>query len=224
MSNYTLDVNGTRYELNEEFRDCIETRAELEYDKNYEFSCWWKTENGDPILVIETVGVMVPWDRMDQVEVRMPKDHQHPEQPGEQQLGRMHFTATPHRFEEIPNPRGEDPDKLPEKPERISEPSMVMWIPRQPNVDVTWGAGETITSMETWVEWNVQEKANQPRPVKGKKNSHDAFESLCRTHDCDVIAEANPSNDIPSEVSGSVERKGEQTFNEGKFGGDNWNV
>lgn len=223
MTQYTLDVNGKRYELTEEFRECIERRAELEYEKNYEFSCWWKVEDGDPILVIETVGVMVPWDRMDQVEVQMPQEDHQSLNP-QQNLGRMHFSMTPHHYEEVPSPAGEDPDKLPEKPKRVDGPMMVMWIPRHPNVDVTWGAGETISPIDTWVEWNVQEKAEQPRPGRGKENSHDAFESLCRTYDCDVIEEAAPSNDIPSSESGSVQRKGEEVYENGKFGGENWHV
>lgn len=213
---YTLDLNGTRYELTKDFKEAIEERARLEYKKNFDFSCWWKTEDGDPVLVIETTGVMVPWDRMDELEMQP--------NPQQQGMGRMHFGVTPHRFDEVPSPGGQDPNKLPQKPERIDEPMMVMWIPRHPQTEVTWDAGETIAPMDSWVEWNVQEKADQPRPSKSKQNSHDSFESLCELHGCEVVGRASPSNDIENEVSGSVERKGEKAFEDGRFGGGHWNV
>jgi hypothetical protein len=272
MSEYNIDVNGKRFELNDEFKESLERRAEIEYEDNAEFSCWWMVatesgdwlsrddhEAGDPVLVIDTTGPMVPWDRIDQLEMRMdprsgpessrdsqpadvsdepdetdagngmaemkpPEDE--PPEPGPRDVnfGRTHFGLTPHRFEEVPSPGGDDPDKIPAKPERLDEPSMVMWVPRHPDVDVTWGAGEAMMPMSSRVEWNVQEKADQPRPSKDKRNSHDAFESLCNIHNCEKIGEYTPSNDIPKEVSGQVERKGEEAYEEGKYGGDNWSV
>jgi len=84
---YTVDLNGKRYELNEEARRSIQKRARLEYEENERFSCWWKTasheqyeddeweENvhdaGDPVLVIETQGYMVPWEKLDKLNVEM---------------------------------------------------------------------------------------------------------------------------------------------------------
>lgn len=269
MSEYTIDVNGKRYELSNEFKESLERRAELEYEDNPKFSCWWMVatesgewlarddhEAGDPVLVIETTGPMVPWDRIDQLEMSMdpreaphadsgssvddgqedterdagngmaevkpPEDEPNPE-PRDVNFGRTHFGLTPHRFEEVPSPGGDDPDKVPPNPDRLEEPSMVMWVPRHPDVDVTWGAGEAIMSMSNRVEWNVQEKANQPRPSKDKRNSHDAFESLCRIHDCKKVGEYTPSNDIPKGVSGQVERKGEGWYN-GDEVGDRWHI
>lgn len=249
MTEYTIDVNGKRYSLNEDFRAALEERAEREYEKNGRFSCWWKNENGEPTLVIETTGPMVPWDRLDQLEmqmeqpeIRLASDQDDPEdvdsgngmveerppdgspEPRDVDFGRTHFSLTPHRYEEVPQPGGDDPEKIPQKPERLDEPSLVVWVPQHPDVEVTWGAGEAITPMSSWVEWNVQEKAEQPRPSKNKINSHDAFESLCQIHDCEVVATANPSNDIESAVSGSVERKGEKSFEDGRYGGGNWSV
>lgn len=264
MSEYTIDVNGARYELSDEFKKSLERRAELEYEENPQFSCWWMvaTESGewlardhdagDPVLVIDTTGVMVPWDRIDQLEmcmdarrepepprdspdetedvdagngmaeVKPPEDKPDPT-PRDVNFGRTHFGLTPHRFEEVPHPGGEDPNKVPPKPERLDEEMMVMWVPRHPDVDVTWGAGEAISPMSNRVEWNVQEKANQPRPSKNKQNSHDAFESLCRIHDCEKIGEYKPSNDIPKGKPGQVERKGEDWF-EGDVVGDRWDL
>jgi len=257
MSEYTIDVNGKRYELSNEFKESLEQRAELEYEKNKQFSCWWMvaTESGewldrdhnagDPVLVIDTVGPMVPWDRLDQLEMEM-NPPQHPEEmepigetedtdsgngmaemkPPEEDVnfGRTHFALTPRRYEEVPSPGGHNPEKIPVKPERVDGEMMVMWVPQHPAIDVTWSAGEAITQMATRVEWNVQEKADQPRPSQDKQNSHDAFESLCRIYDCEKIGEYTPSNDIPEGVSGQVERKGEKSYEEGRYGGDNWGM
>jgi hypothetical protein len=249
MTEYTIDVNGKRYKLSDKFREAIEERAEREYSGNERFSCWWKNDDGDPTLVIETYGKMVPWDRLDQLEMQMepeielasdddvvdPDDvdsgngmaEQKPPDrdpsPRDVNFGRQHFGLTPHRFEEVPQPGGDDPEKIPPKPKKLDEPSLVKWIPRHPDVDVRWDAGEAISPMDSWVEWNVQEKAEQPRPIKDKINSHDAIESLCQIHDCEVVATAEPSNDIDKTVSGSVERKGEDWF-EGDVVGDRWNI
>lgn len=268
MTEYTIDVNGKRYRLNEEFRQSLQERARNEYSKNPVFSCWWSVaskqnysdeawednihEEGDPILTIETEGIMVPWDDLDQLEAEMPEEElasqddvdddepeeldagngmktippedRKPHRSNEEIFGRTHFTLTPHRFEQVPEPGGDDPSKLPPKPEDIGDgPEMVIWVPRHPEVEHTWGAGEAIAPMTSWVEWNVQQRANQPRPQKQKVNSHDSFESLCRIHNCDVVAEAKPSNDIP-ERAGQVERKGEEAYENGRYGGGNWSV
>jgi hypothetical protein len=199
------------------------------------------------VLVIETTGTTVPWDSLDQLEMDMKPepDTGGPEEPPEEvdsgngmaemeppqdppqqepDFGRTHFKLTPHRFEEMPSPGGHDPEKIPTKPEEVDESMMVMWVPRHPDIDVTWAAGEAVAPVFSHVEWNIQEKAEQPRPERDKPNSHDAFESLCLMNDCEVIGEYTPSNDIPKETSGQVERKGKQAYEEGKYGGGNWSV
>lgn len=249
MSEYTIDINGKRFELSTEFRDALEERARREYAPNPDFSCWWKNEDGDPTLVIETTGTMVPWDRMDQLEMGMDEEptrglgDPEPEEdvdsgngmaelkPNEKKndntrpadFGRTHFAVTPFDYDEVPHPGGEDPDKIPPKRDEIDDNAVVLWVPQHPDIEVTWGAGEAMVPMFNWVEWNVQEKADQPRPVKDKRNSHDAFESLCNIHDCEVVGEYTPSNDIPEGDSGQVERKGEDWYS-GNVVGDRWNV
>jgi hypothetical protein len=265
---YTIDINGKRFKLNEDIRNALQERAESAYSENPTFSCWWQIareenytdeawaenihEEGDPVLVIETDGPMVPWDKLDQLEATMPQqvDPSHDAEfvderedvdsgsgmksiPPEEKkttrsskdiFGRTHFALTPHRYEEVPSPGGDEPDKIPPKPEEIDGEMMVMWLPRHPDIEHTWGTGEAMVSMSSWVEWNVQQRANQPKPDAEKENSHDSFESLCQIHDCEVIGEYTPSNDIPEGISGSVERKGEKAFEDGRFGGGNWDM
>lgn len=244
MTQYTVDVNGRRYELSDEFKESIEQFAEGEYGENKRFECWWKVEDGDPVLVIETLGTKVPWDRVDKLEMDMDeREHElagdgdeidagngmveiDPDEEGggrdDVDFGRTHFIVTPHRFEEKPTPVSEEKDKLPLKPEKVSErPEMMTWIPRHPDIDVTWAAAETLVPVESWIEWNVQEKADQPRPSgderRDKPDSHDMIESMCKTHDCELIGETSASD------SGQVERKGEEWY-DGEIVGDRWRM
>lgn len=253
MSNteYTIDVNGRRYRLNEDFREAIETRARHEYEDNPRFSCWWMVadpahyddeewensvhERGDPILVIETEGPMVPWENLDQLEVGMFDDDDEEEEKDngngtvlepddDTEVERTHFDITPSDYEEVPGPQGIDPSKVPAKPESYDEPVMVSWVPEDPDLDHTWGAGEAITSVYSWVEWNVQKRADQPQPSEDKPDCHDRFESLCRVFDCEKVGEVSTKQDIPSDTPGSVERKGEDAFEDGRYGGGHWSV
>jgi hypothetical protein len=245
---YTLDLNGKRYALTNSFRQSIERRAKREYKDNEFVECWWKDDDGNPILVIETAGTTVPWEKLDQLDVEMqppavimqpPSDgddpdeidegggvktiepDEHPETDDEFNIGRTHFGITPHNYEEVPAPMSDDPDTLPPKPKKLTGTELVKWIPKNPDVDHTWATGETITPVDVWVEWDVQKRAEQPR--KDNPDSHDAFESLCNLHDCPVIGEYTLTDTVPKD-SGSVERKGQKSFEEGKYGGSNWSV
>lgn len=268
---YTVTLNNKVYALTNSFREAIVERAEGEYSGNHRFSCWWKVareppedasskqwklwnenphEDGDPVLVIETLGETVPWERLDQLDVDMepmgmvvvdeedsddetddvdagngmktvpPEDVDMSEPEHEIDVGRTHFGVTPHRYEDVPDPGSDDPEKVPPKPDEVDGPMLVKWIPDNPNIEHTWSTGEAMTVMDSWVEWNIQLRADQPRGEKS--TSHDAFESLCRIHGCPVVAEA-ATQDIP-EDSGSVKRKGKESFKEGKYGGNNWTV
>lgn len=85
---YTITVNKKEFELNESVRRSVQDRARNEYSENGMFSCWWKVaspdqyssreewdetvhESGDPVLVIETEGRMVPWSRLDTLSMEM---------------------------------------------------------------------------------------------------------------------------------------------------------
>jgi len=202
---------------------------------------------GDPILVIETIGTTVPWENLDQLELEMQDvssydgyeqsddsdqsnglslirpDDVSDDTDDNEEKSRTHFGLTPRGFEEVPSPDGERPDRVPAKPEEFDEPSMVVWVPEDPNITHTWDVGEAITQMDTWVEWNIQQRANQPRAIDGTSNLHAHYESLLKMHGCEKLAEMKPKQKTPKR-SGSVERKGEKQFKEGKYGGNNWHV
>lgn len=252
---YTVTLNNTVYEMSQEWRDSIERRAELEYEDNDRFSCWWKVasaedaaeseihEVGDPLLVIETVGVNVPWERLDQLEVEEQTTDSYdgvdsgngmtsvdPNEVNDadenQEKNRTHFSVTPQDFEEVPAPEGEDAQKVPQKPQDFDEPSLVMWVPDNPDIEHSWDTGEAIMPMSNWVEWNVQTRADQPRPVRDKDSSHDHFESLAKSYGCEKVGEVAPAQEPKPDKkgeSGSAQRKGDR-FDEGIASGNNWNV
>lgn len=263
-SSYTIKVNGKRYELNKAVRQKIQERARHEYDENWMLSCWWKKANpdqypdgewdntihdaGDPVLVIETTGPVVPWERLDQLDVEMQepgpdsgfdgagqKDDvdngngmklvpQDDDDDVSQQIGRTHFDVTPQSYEEVPSPDGEDPEKIPPEPEQMDdEPEMVKWIPDHPELEHTWDTGRAICEIDSRVEWNVQKKAEQPNIVKEKENSHDLWEALLANEECEVVAELKKSQDTPSTDSSQDSGKEEEDVGP-KYGGNNWKV
>lgn len=270
---YSITLNGKKYALNEELRRSIQDRAEKEFEENDSFSCWWKVASpdqydddrweqhihdaGDPVLVIETTGRIVPWDRLDQLQVEMQEvgpqsqlDSQMDDadtdpnekdngnglktidpddvDESEKEIGRTHFPMTPKQFEEVPDPDGEDPHKIPPKPVQMDdEPAMIKWIPDHPDIDHSWSTGEAITAVHTRVEWNVQKRADQPQLAEEKDTSHDHWESILSIYDCPVVAELQPSqkpqaSSKQSDVSDSDEVP--KRFEEGTAGGGHWRV
>lgn len=266
---YTVDLNGKRYSLNEEGRKAIEKRAELEYEENTMFSCWWTVaskeqytdeawennvhKEGDPVLVIETEGIMVPWESLDTLNVEMqeadpfggmdsggstdsmdsgngmqtldPNDTDNENR--KKVIGRTHFEHSPQSYEEVPSPDGEEEDKIPPKPVKMGDdPVLVKWVPDHPDITHSWSAGEAIIPTNSWVEWNVQARANQPRLSQDKSDSHDHWEALLGGyHDCPVLAELGLSQEPGDNSSNSQTDDSEQVESmDGKRGGNNWRV
>jgi len=237
MSEYTITVNNTVFELSEDFRESIQRRARGEYRGNALFECWWKVEDGDPKLVIETEGFMVPWDKLDQLEPDEPGQESGQPDSGskndidsgngmatlppddvsdsaEKEHDRTHFAVTPQNYEEVPSPDGEDPERIPPEPEEMGdEPKLVAWVPDDPEREEVWNAGKAIMPMNSWVEWNIQVRADEV--------GHDHYESLCVAHECEKVGTQKSPEPEPS---GSVKRKGEDQFENGKYGGDNWRI
>lgn len=263
---YTVTLNKKEFALNEVARQRIQARAEHEYADNRRFSCWWKVasetdakeseihETGDPILVIETEGIKVPWERLDQLELEdqtndafqefdagsssdvnegggmktVKPDDIDTSNDEKREKERTHFGVTPQDFEEVPSPDGEDSDRVPAKPENFDDPKMVVFIPDNPDVDHSWGAGEALSPMSNWVEWNVQQKANQPRLDEDTDDSHDHWETLLKNDDCEELGkvETEQSDDILDKVDegGGSDEDVPDRFTEGTAGGGHWNV
>lgn len=65
----TVMVNGKEYALNEDFKQSIEDRAQRAFEGNEYVECHWEqNERGDPLLIIDTSGPMVPVDRLERLQ------------------------------------------------------------------------------------------------------------------------------------------------------------
>jgi hypothetical protein len=266
---YTVRLNNKEYHLNEEARRAIQKRAEYEYEENGFFTCWWKRassdqyegeewdetvhDSGDPVLVIETEGPIVPWERLDELNVEMQgvgpqsqlnqqTDDVNPNEAdsgngmrsvdpsdiddSEREVSRTHFDVSPQNYEEVPSPDGEEPNKLPPVPEEMGdEPVLVKWIPSHPEIDHTWESGESMIPVASRVEWNVQKRADQPRPSGDKIDSHDHWASILSSYECEVVRELKVSQE-PSDTSESSDDDDDvpRRFKEGTAGGGHWRV
>lgn len=239
---YTLELNDKVYGLTDEFLEAIAENAHRQYDENEMFECWWKRIDGDPVLVIETFGRQVPFDDLDELEMEMkeiddapdtdtddaqtadndsgngmrtvPKDQatddDHEEEGAESE--RTFFSMTPQRYEEIPQPDGDEPDQIPAETQQIGDdPTLVWWVPSDPAVEERWETGRAIVACDSWVEWNVQARADDPSltfdaetgEYERNGDSHDQWESLCEYYDCPVVAERQPSQ----QPAGQEQRK-----------------
>lgn len=273
MSLYKLDLNGTRYKLSDEFRIAIQDRATRAYQMNEYFSCWWRVateedaedsstvhEEGDPILVIETVGETVPWRSLDQLEPQMkmntpdtdtnsdtddttdidggngmkllsPDDAPTGDTSGKQADDRLYFPLSGQRFEELPQPEGVDPDKIPQKLERVNEEGqLVVWIPNNTSRTEVWSTGESIVPVDhtgkNAIEWNVQKRADQPRfdtwTEEMKQHSHTHWESIVKLYDCENIGTVKMSQELPPRKKDGGEKAAQDIGP--KFGGQNWSI
>jgi len=243
---YTVDLNGKRYSLNKEARKSIQNRAANEYEANKRFSCFWKQaspeqysdgeweenihDKGDPVLVIETEGVMVPWEKLDKLNVEMEDaepfaDMDSGSDEAEKVIGRTHFEQDPEQYEGVESPDGEEEDKIPQAPKEMPDhPMMIQWIPDHPDINHEWAAGEALTPTISWVEWNVQKYADQPRMKEdGDGDGHNHWESLLKGYGCEVVSELSVSQDVPRSQDSTSDK--EQVEDVGpKYGGDNWAV
>jgi len=227
------------YAGNKQF-SCWWKRASPEqYDTTDE---WENTvhEAGDPVLVIETTGRMTPWEDLDQLEPETeqardaddadaidsgngmqsldPDALDSPDGDLERTAGRTHFEHTPQEYEDVPSPDGEDEQKIPAAPAEMGEhPMLIKWVPDSPEVEHRWSAGEAIVPTHSWVEWNVQQYANQPQIGTDKDDSHDHWQALLQMHDCEKIKQTvSETEDTESDTD--ADDTG------GTAGGNNWAV
>lgn len=226
------------YEGNEQFSCWWKLASPEQYDTD---EAWDETihDAGDPVLVIETTGRMTPWDDLDQLtpDTEQARDSDDPDAldagNGMQQLDpdaldspdgdvertidRTHFEHTPKEYEDVPSPDGDDTKKIPAAPDEMGEhPMLINWVPDSPEITHRWSAGEAIIPTQSWVEWNVQKYADQPRLGRDEDTAHDHWEVLLEMYDCEQINTNSAQTDTSTD----------DTYRDtgGTAGGNNWNV
>jgi len=85
---------------------------------------------------------------------------------------------------------------------------------------------------DSWIEWNVQARADQPQLSRGnnKDNSHDHWESLLNYHDCSVVGELGLSQEPGANSNSNSDSKKTDNSNSvedmGPYSGKggNWHI
>lgn len=257
----SLRVNGTVYRLSDDLTDHIEGLAESLYDENEHLSYYWRVadaedarngrhEKGDPLLCIDTSGVMVPWQQLSEFEIEVEEDS--PGIPG----GSDDTTATdngngvqtvdpdesdddesvedfkmpmfPEQYRPIPDPDDDDAETMPPSPERFDEdggPIVNMPVPENERQE-RWDTGRSMVPLSTTVEWNLQRRADTTHlygPEDGG-HSHDEWEQLLELTDCEVTGHVQASNPPSEDDADPDSIYDEESDKGGKYQGNNWQI
>lgn len=230
----SITVNGTEYQLSAEVLSMVEGLADREYGENEFLDYYWRiagTEGehdaGDPILVIETEGPMVPREDLTEMKIEpanepVPQDVDNGDTTMEQrddennELEDLKQVIYPKDFRAYPDPEDDDFDTLPPEPEAFNddEPEMITPIPDSDR-DERWSSGRAIVAKHSHVEWNVQKRADSAANyVDNNLDDHDAWEAMLQGLGCTELGSVDTSTtpDDPDEAL------------DGKYGGDNFHV
>lgn len=235
----TIKVDGehTVYKLNEEARSSIERRAEIAFEENPMLDYWWETYNdtfedhhgpnqvkraqyGDPILVIETEGEVVPAENVVQPQQAQMIDATDVESDGdgtqkEETSGSDMKTLLPDRDE----PDEEDysleqlvqdsietreeqmkDGRLPRAPEE--EPKVPHFIQTIPELGgESWSTARAMFPAAGMYYWDVQARIDYP-PVlpdqtkeQARQRSHERWQRNMERWGCEVVEEKKHTSD-----------------------------
>lgn len=208
----TIQVNGKEYALNENLKQSLEERAEIAFEGNRYVDFYWKENGrGDPILVIDTAGEMVPVDRLERLEFEyqdvdseeredidngngvksVPKEDvdlnpgDGPNSPNEEaEVPDTSFMVTHPNKNYVPQPEEDDSDKVPPHPDELPEdPTYVQWVPEDDSLTEHWSTGRTLIPLDQFVEWNLQSRADEAPDGSMKKPSPEKEVPKTTRHD-----------------------------------------
>ena len=222
----TIQTDGTySYELSDKAQERLLRSAEIAYEKNQYVDCWFETyddsfeeahpgacpraQYGDPIIVIETEGPMVPADRVVQPQEAKSIDSSQLEDDDaelvdEKDNGGDMMTVLPDRdnpdkanysveqlvkdsietrSEQIENGR------LPRRPHE--EPEVPQFIQLMPELDGTvWSTAEAMFPVGGFYYRNVQTRIDYPPTPPSKtleqarQESHETWQEMLENMDC----------------------------------------
>jgi hypothetical protein len=178
------------------------------------------------------MGVMVPWERLDRLKPETIQEDE-PDNSSDEDDGkdRTHFRQESVTKELVTDPDGDDEAELPPATQEMPDESvLVKWLPDHPDIEHTWATGEAMIPTHSWVEWNVQQYADQPlvgdstNPFEETRN--DRWENICKRHDCEQVGTTTsiqtPSGSTQDKYKTNQKREIEDIG--GKYNGNNWNV
>jgi hypothetical protein len=167
---------------------------------------------GDALLCIETEGKMVPWDKLSEFEMQMESvgpqfimpddstdDSDHSDNgngtqsidgdsisaSGDDTIDDFKLPMFPRGYRPIPDADDGRFDTVPPAPKKYdeSEPILLVPIPMDTREE-RWAAGEAMIPVSTYVEWNMQRRADTA-PAYGTEShghSHDKWEAWLENH------------------------------------------
>ena len=228
------DAGHTVYELSEDARSAIERRAEAAFGENPRLDYWWETYNdtfeqhhgpnqvshgqyGDPVLVIETEGKIVPAENIvqpQQAEMIDASDAQSVDEE-EESTGSDMMTLLPERdqpeqqsysLEQVVRDSIEtreeqiEDGRLPRAPEE--EPEVPHFIQTVPEVDgENWSTAKAMFPAAGMYYWDVQARIDYP-PVlpeqtkeEARQRSHERWQSNMNRWDCETVNETKHTSD-----------------------------
>lgn len=195
---HTLTVDGTTYELTDDFRRFVQRSAESAYESNEYVSTWWKQDSGDPVLVIETAGKRMPYEYIDQVAT---------EEIDEEDEERLHFMQEPSEKENVAQVEREDDETtIPEKPVEMDEDDVL--VAPMPSVDPydKWSVGTAVAPMQGIYERNLQSMVDASGAIDDASEERDSsytngggsWEALLEEFDCEAIDETDYTEEAPA--------------------------
>lgn len=187
----TLVLNGREYALNEKFKNHVERMVESAYGENQFLEYYWDIQNGDPVVCIETDGVMVPWEQLSEFQFEVEQfDDDDSDDPqttdtdngngvktvdrddvdmDDEELEEFKMTMTPQHFRPIPDPQDGEYATWPHEMEEYDEElGPIVNMPTPENLrDERWETGRAMVPMSTNVVWNIQKRADSTYNLPG---------------------------------------------------------
>ena len=234
----TVETDGgsSVYKLNEDARSAIERRAEIAFEENTLFDYWWETYNdtfedhhgpnqvsraqyGDPVLVIETEGKVVPAENVvqpQQAQMIDASETDNMKEGGEENTkGSDMMTLLPERDEpdeedysleqlarsyiESREEQIED-GRLPREPKE--EPKVPHFIQTVPELGgENWSTAKAMFPAAGMYYWDVQARIDYP-PVmpdqtkeQARQLTHERWEENFERWGCEIVDEKRHTSD-----------------------------
>lgn len=142
------------YTLTDEFKEHIEDLARSRFEENEYVELWWSKD--EPVLNIETLGPIMPWDYIDQISMVDMEEMEEDEGSGD--TAYIHFPEDKRFIPTIED--DEDDDRMPEAV--VPEPEDATYV--IPQVEDgergAWDVGRAMLPREGHYTWDVQRAIN----------------------------------------------------------------
>lgn len=202
----TVYCNNKKYKLSEKCIEHFETIAEnsfseneyvdvhtREFDKNmYQNYPSCEAAKGEPVIIIETAGHVVPIDNIIQPTEEsnttfesIPEEKEDNDNYSIEHEYRERLNQPPSETEPSPYQKQIDQGRIPEMPrQEDEEPQMVVGVPEVEGT--TWSTKKAIIPQEGFYFFNIQKRIDNPEYTE-TKNYQKRWEVLLKSMNCEVL-------------------------------------